>query len=50
MPEELLKKLIQELEIRNFSKKTINSYYNQVSKFLIFAEKRELKLIPRFSA
>lgn len=40
--EELLQKLRQELEIRNFSKKTVKSYLNSTAKFLQFAEAKEL--------
>ena len=37
MSERLLEKLKRELEIRNFSKSTVKSYMNSVSKFLIYA-------------
>ncbi|MEK6830730.1 MAG: site-specific tyrosine recombinase/integron integrase [Nanoarchaeota archaeon] len=37
--EELLSKLTQELEIRNFSRKTIKSYLNSVSRFLNYKTK-----------
>ncbi len=40
--EALLSKLTQELEIRNFSKKTLKSYLHCVSKFLNFASDKEL--------
>lgn len=37
MSEGLLKKLVQELEIRNFSKSTIKSYINSVAKYLEYS-------------
>jgi len=40
----LLNKLKQELEIRNFSKKTIKSYMFAVNRFLEFSEKKKLGL------
>jgi len=39
---EMLDKLKRELEIRNFSKKTIKSYMFSVNKFLCYAENKEL--------
>ena len=40
--EGLINKLKQELEIRNFSRKTVKSYMNSTSKFLNFAENKPL--------
>ena len=40
--DKLLWRLKQELEIRNFSKKTVKSYINSVSKFLDYTKNREL--------
>jgi site-specific recombinase XerD len=39
---ELLNKLKRELEIRNFSRKTVESYLFSVSKFLEYAENKEI--------
>jgi len=41
---ELLEKLKKELEIRNFSKKTVKSYMFAVNKFLKFSESKKLGL------
>ena len=40
--EQLLQKLKQELEIRNFARKTVKSYLNSTSKFLDYAKNKEL--------
>jgi site-specific recombinase XerD len=40
--EEALVRLKQELEIRNFSKKTVNSYIHSVNQFLNYAAENEL--------
>lgn len=42
MSEGLLNKLIQELEIRNFSKKTVRSYTNHVGNFLRYSQDKGL--------
>ena len=42
MSKELLDKLKRELEIRNFSRNTVKSYMNSVSKFLNYSKDREL--------
>ena len=40
MSEGLIKKMVQELEIRNFSKSTIKSYLNSVSKYLEYSKNK----------
>jgi len=44
MAEELLQKLKQELEIRNFSKSTVKSYVTSVTHFLNYSDGRKLEL------
>ena len=39
--EELLNKLKQEIEIRNFSVKTLKSYLNSINKFLDYLKEKE---------